>query len=111
MIKDMVKGVIFDMDGTVIDSTKNDYHAWEKAFKEHGVEFPYETFLDMLGAKGSEIVSSFIKLKEDEIELFLQKKESYFKDFVEKDVINPIEGVVDLIKELNNRKMSMALDT
>ena len=67
----MVKGVIFDMDGTVIDSTKNDYYAWEKAFKEHVVEFPYETFLDILGVKGYELVSYFIKLKVYEIKLLL----------------------------------------
>ena len=34
----MIKGVIFDMDGTIVDSLPYHYEAWEKFFEENKVE-------------------------------------------------------------------------
>ncbi len=32
-----IKGMIFDMDGTVINSNKRDYEAWKRILQEHKV--------------------------------------------------------------------------
>ena len=45
----MIKGVIFDMDGTIVDSLPYHYKAWEKFFEENKVENFSEKLKDYKG--------------------------------------------------------------
>ena len=38
----MLKAVIFDLDGTLVDSVSLHAQAWQVAFKEHGYYIPYQ---------------------------------------------------------------------
>lgn len=107
----MVKGFIFDMDGTVIDSTQNDYQAWEIIMKEKGIHFPYEEFIALLGAKGKEIVQKYISLPDEEIKEMLEKKEKIFKDICEEKGLHPIEGVTYFLDIIHELGIPMALAT
>jgi HAD superfamily hydrolase (TIGR01509 family) len=51
-----VKGVILDMDGTLVDS--NDAHAlaWVEAFAKHEIQVPYERIRPLIGMGGDRIV-------------------------------------------------------
>jgi beta-phosphoglucomutase len=80
VMKSMIKAAIFDLDGTIIDSTENDFLAWQRIFAEYRVSFPYEEYLSVLGAKGSEIVRNHLRLTETERESMLGRQEGYFKE-------------------------------
>ncbi len=56
----MIKAVIFDMDGTVVDSTECDFHAWQKVFGESGINLSFETYKSFLGKRGVEAVKEYI---------------------------------------------------
>ena len=51
----MIEAIIFDLDGTLVDSV--DYHteAWVKAFKEYGYDFAFDRLQEQIG-KGSEFI-------------------------------------------------------
>lgn len=51
-----VKGVILDMDGTLVDS--NDAHAlaWVEAFAKHEIQVPFERIRPLIGMGGDRIV-------------------------------------------------------
>jgi beta-phosphoglucomutase-like phosphatase (HAD superfamily) len=59
----MIQAFIFDMDGTVIDSTHLDYEAWQKAMRDHDAELPYEDYIAKLGAKSSEIAKEYLDVR------------------------------------------------
>src|SRR5690554_6012026 len=80
-----VKGMIFDMDGTVVNSIENDYKAWKSLFKEHGVDFTTEDHVMLSGAKGTEFVKHFLDLPEKDLENFVHKKNEHFFDISERD--------------------------
>jgi HAD superfamily hydrolase (TIGR01509 family) len=61
-----IKAVLFDIDGTLVDS--NDLHvlAWEEAFENAGYEFERQTIHDQIG-KGSDMLVPFLLPESDEV--------------------------------------------
>ncbi len=47
----MIKAVIFDLDGTLADTTKANALAYVKAFQEHGIKFSPKNYYPHLGKK------------------------------------------------------------
>ena len=40
----MIRAVIFDVDGTLVDSVDLHARAWQETFREFGKDFPFKTF-------------------------------------------------------------------
>ncbi|PSO77067.1 MAG: HAD family hydrolase, partial [Cyanobacteria bacterium QH_8_48_120] len=53
----MLKAVIFDLDGTLVDSVSLHAQAWQVAFKEHGYYIPYEQLRKQIGKGGHQSMS------------------------------------------------------
>ena len=97
----MAKAVLFDVDGTLIDS--NDLHAaaWVEAFEKFGFEIPYETVRSQIGKGGDNLIPSLIpadKLdgKQEELEDF--RSELYQQNYLPRVV--PFPGVRALFGRL-----------
>lgn len=48
----MICGLIFDFDGTILDTEVPDYEAWQEMYAEHGVTLPFDAWLPMIGTHG-----------------------------------------------------------
>jgi HAD superfamily hydrolase (TIGR01509 family) len=88
------KGIIFDCDGTLVDSMALHMQAWKHAFIKHNVKYN-EPFLSSLkGMKESEIISKYnsafnTKLIPAEV---VADKHIFFKEHI--DNIKPIDKIV-----------------
>jgi HAD superfamily hydrolase (TIGR01509 family) len=47
-----IRALIFDFDGTIVDSESPALHAWEEVFEQHGCAFPFEDWSVGLGSRG-----------------------------------------------------------
>lgn len=45
----MLKAIIFDFDGTILDTETPDYHSWQAVFAEHGSELEHEVWGQVIG--------------------------------------------------------------
>lgn len=106
----MIKAFIFDMDGTVIDSTEADFKAWEQLLSEEGIVLSYTDFLSILGATGKEILTSYLPQCIDKEQMLL-RREVYFKKFIEDKGIKFIDGVEKFLKEVKEKNIKTALAT
>jgi beta-phosphoglucomutase len=106
-----LKGMIFDMDGTIIDTTRPDYDAWEKAFSEYKVKLPWKEYIDMLGMKSSEIVKKYLDLSEKDVEKLIHRKEEILKKDIEINKVSYIEGAERVLTYLKGRYYKLALAT
>ena len=56
----MVKAVIFDIDGTLLDSVDLHAEAWQEAFKEFGYDFPFDKIRSQIGKGGDQLLPVFL---------------------------------------------------
>lgn len=66
-----IKGIIFDMDGTLVDSIGAHYDAWKKAFAKYGLEMTREYFDKVNGMSTPKIAELVV----DEFKLQIEPKE------------------------------------
>ncbi len=63
----LLKAIIFDVDGTLIDSVDAQATAWQRAFAEHGIDLEYDAVRSQIGKGGDQLLPVF--LPEDEVEV------------------------------------------
>ena len=51
-----VRGVLLDVDGTLVDSNDAHAHAWVKALAEHGVAVPFAKVRRLIGMGGDKLL-------------------------------------------------------
>lgn len=99
----MIKTVIFDMDGVIVDTEPVHRHAYFHHFDELNIAVTDEMFASFTGNSTRNV---FQKLKdifnlEHEVENLVQRKRNIFNDaFDTKEDLHLLEGVENLIKDL-----------
>ena len=105
------KGVILDMDGTLIASTEADFLAWKSTFTDYGKELSYETYFPMLGMKSQDVIRKILKLDGEDVDQALSKKMAHFEEIMNVKGIEPIPHAEDLLIKLHQLPIKVALAT
>lgn len=106
------QAVIFDMDGTLVDSTKADYLAWEKLFTFYNKSLSYQEYLPMLGIKSAEIVRQYLPVKDDQdVEFALTQKLVFFHEIISANGIEPVPYADLFLKHIKQLEIPVALAT
>ncbi|HOE24351.1 MAG TPA: beta-phosphoglucomutase family hydrolase [Bacteroidales bacterium] len=100
-----VKGLIFDLDGTLADTMPWHFRAWQKACSRFGITMETEFLQAHTGAPGWEIAGEVIEIngKRGMIspeEILKMKMEEFYK--IQHNV-TPIEPVIALVKKYHGR--------
>lgn len=61
----MLRGVIFDIDGTLVDSNDAHAKAWVDTFTEAGYDVPFEVVRPLIGMGGDKLLPKTIGVKHD----------------------------------------------
>ena len=106
------KGVIFDMDGTLIVSTESDYFAWKKVFTNHGKKLSYEDYQPLLGIRSANVIKDYIGITgEEDVKRILKEKFDYFVELITANPIKPVEAAEAFLKSVQNYPVKVALAT
>lgn len=109
-IKNGVKALIFDVDGTLVDSMPMHFQAWIKVIEQYGIKYTKELFYSTAGKstqKIVEILNKKFKLSIDPQQVALEKEREFLKN-VKK--LKPILEVAKLV-ENNAGKFAYAAGT
>ncbi|MBV8571331.1 MAG: HAD family hydrolase [Acidobacteriaceae bacterium] len=106
----MINAVIFDIDGTLLDSVDLHAHAWQEAFRHFGHDLRYEDVRFQIGKGSDQLLPVF--LTPDEVES-KGKALSEFRAnlFKEKYLprVKPFPGVRDLFLKIKQHGQKIAL--
>jgi HAD superfamily hydrolase (TIGR01509 family) len=105
----MIKSIIFDMDGVIIDSESFQFEAFKRLFLELGVELSMKNY-NWVGKTSKENVKNIMQrygIKGDLNEL-VQKRRQIYHEII-KNKIAPTPGTIQLIEKLSKRyKLALA---
>ena len=109
-----LKAVLFDLDGTIIDSEWFYYKAWKAILEEYGMVLDSHSWLTSFAGKTE--AQAFVVLQEqfgftgDADTFFRQKKERIAQQYAEEEV-SLMPGVPELIRYLYGQGVTMAVVT
>ncbi len=106
----MKKGIIFDMDGTIVDSLPYHYKAWKIFFKENKVENFSEKLKDYKGGGTLDLLTKVLgnNFSKKELKSMVDDKEIIFRD-IYKDNVIPIEGFIQMLESIKSQKILVGL--
>lgn len=106
----MVNGIIFDMDGTIVDSLPYHHEAWRIFFEENKVEDFSEKLkkykgggtLDLMKAVYGDIYSL------EELKKMSDDKEIIFRDIYRGNIV-PIDGYLEFLNEIKSKNILVGI--
>lgn len=108
----MTRAILFDVDGTLVDT--NDLHAaaWQEAFRHFGVELPLPTIRDQIGKGGDNLLPTL--LPKELVEARQQAMEDFRSELFQRDYLPravPFPGVRALFERLYADGIKIVLAT
>ena len=106
------KAVIFDMDGTLVDTTNADFLAWRKLFSQYNKKLTFSEYIPLLGIKSVQVVKDFLPVKNDEeVQFALTKKLVFFHEIISENGIYPVPFADVFLKRVKQYNIPVALAT
>ncbi|MBI2841799.1 MAG: HAD-IA family hydrolase [Chloroflexi bacterium] len=106
----MLKAVILDMDGVIVDSEPFICEAAIRMFAEHGLTVRPEDFIPFVGAGENRYISGPAEKYGFKVDIPRDKARTYeIYGVVVKGRLEPLEGVFDFIERCRERGLKLAL--
>jgi HAD superfamily hydrolase (TIGR01509 family) len=101
----LIKALVFDFDGTILDTESQHYHALQEMFKEHGSDLPIEVWGEGIGTHSGfnpyEYLEKQIQKKVDHEKLKVRRTERALELIREQKPLPGIENYLKAAKELD----------
>jgi beta-phosphoglucomutase len=109
MTQATARGVIWDLDGVIIDSSEAHRRAWHRLAQETGVTFTDADFWDTFGQRNDTIIPQFWgNVTPERLKELADRKESYFREYI-RDTAAPLPGAMELMRGLHEAGYRQAL--
>jgi HAD superfamily hydrolase (TIGR01549 family) len=86
----VIEAVIFDIDGTLVDSVDLHAQAWKEAFKHFGKDVPYQQVRHQIGKGGDQLMPVFFT--REELERFGEEMEEYRGKLYKRDFLQRVRA-------------------
>ena len=110
-----LQAIIWDLDGVIVDSSRQHRQSWQLLAAETGVTFTDEDFWASFGRSNAAIIPLHwgVQLTPAQIDDLANRKEVYFRDILRKEGLKALPGALELMQEAKaaGLKQSLASST
>ena len=105
-----MKGVIFDMDGTIVDNMMIHHRIWQSKLNEMGLDFTLEETMEKAHGVNIEFLGRFFgdRYSTEDLKIYAAEKESEYRATVAKNM-PLVPGIVELFEDLSSHHIPMAI--
>ena len=109
----MVKAVLWDLDGTLVDSAEFHWRAWRDVMAEEGLPITHDQFVHSFGKRNDLILSGWLGEDADpeRMHRLSEVKEARFRALVQTHGIEPLPGVRAWVTRLHAEGWMQAIAT
>src|SRR5258708_3473072 len=95
-------GVVWDLDGTLVDTGLNHYAAWRALMREHGRELTYDEFRPTFGLRNSDVLTAHLGFDDDAPTMtrLSERKEELFRASLQHEGVRTQPGARDLVEHV-----------
>ncbi|HVN19826.1 MAG TPA: HAD hydrolase-like protein, partial [Dongiaceae bacterium] len=93
------RAVLWDMDGTLIDSEEFHWRSWQEAMVKEGVAITREQFLASFGQRNASILPRWLgsTATPERMERIAEAKEELYRSLVRQHGMSPLQGVANWV--------------
>src|SRR5256884_928091 len=97
------RAVLWDMDGTLIDSEEFHWISWRDTLANEGIAITHEQFLSSFGQRNDSILPRWLgtAATPERIERIANAKEELYRQLLRRDGISPLPGVAHWVYRLH----------
>jgi HAD superfamily hydrolase (TIGR01509 family) len=109
----MIRGILLDVDGTLVLSNDAHAHAWVDAFREAGRDIPFERIRPLIGMGGDKLMPTVVPDLSTEAEPGKSIAERRTRIFLERYApdLDPAPGARDLVEWLRSAGFAIGVAT
>lgn len=102
-------GIIFDMDGVLVDSAGPHYESWRRMAREIGRDMSEEDFRRTFGRQNRDIIPMVLGIDDpDEVQRLGDRKEEIYRELIAESV-PAVDGAADLVRSLRAAGFRLAI--
>jgi beta-phosphoglucomutase len=107
----MIRAVLWDLDGTLVDSADYHWRAWRDTLARDGTSITYEQFLDGFGQKNDRILTKWFGpgIGAERIQQVGDAKEAEYRRLAEAEGLVPLSGAAAWIATLREAGWKQAI--
>ena len=97
------RAVLWDMDGTLIDSEEFHWISWRDTLAKEGIPITHEQFLSTFGTRNDSILRHWLGTAStpERMERIANAKEELYRDLIRRHGILPLPGVAHWVRRLH----------
>ena len=105
-----IRAILWDIDGTLADTTALHYQAWRITMQRYGVDLPYESFIKDYGRNNAEILAEHFGVEAVAIiEKAANEKEATFRSLIAPGALQLLPGALAWLQRFRRLGMTQVI--
>ncbi|MGL5926980.1 HAD family hydrolase [Chroococcidiopsis sp.] len=107
----MLAAILYDLDGTIVNTDPLHFRIWQALLKEHGIEIDEEFYKNRMSGRLNPFIvrDLFPEFSSEEVIKFSDRKEAQFRELAAE--LTPIPGLLEVIAWADERGIKQAVVT
>ena len=102
-------GLIFDMDGVLVDSAQPHFESWRLMAREIGRDMSIETFQKIFGRQNRDIIPLVFGIEDEAtVERLSERKEELYRELI-REKVPAIDGAAELVRACHESGFKLAI--